>query len=568
MKAGIWGTSLVLMFVGCTASPRPTTSCLLHDAAPFPRAVVEQCSCEGSVEEVVGISGQPTLDVLFVIDNSRSMSLKQQALTTHIPEFFRSIEASQLSYHVAVVTTDVGSTTAEGADWPSTALSLQECNTFAGDDGRMQVQPCTKRKNLSPDAKNACAALCTKAELQAVDSVTTDGRPYIVKLGATTNVPADWVPDPDRPGKLYDQGPSRAFQCMAVVGDGGCALEAPLEAAKRALDGHIAAQSGFLRPSSILAIVFISDEDDCSVQAARRYENTPEGYDCPSPDLNARTTCWNANIRCTAGSLECDQPLNTPGLKSNCREKPGSYLEPVDRYFQFFSSLRPAERLLIAGIWTPKSQSSMELTMQYGLLGPTSQGLELTTTGRSACRYAGSVPAYSTVSGYPQRRLSDFASRFGTDRLGNPNALELSVCDVDRYPEALSRISAAVRQRIPLLCLDDVQFFDSNTPLCTVGDVPADQPASVSAAPFPLCSAVCCAAWQQAESPSPQAPAIVAACLREQQSPCACVVKSTQSSVCPGRALVGVWRTEGSGQPVGTLTKISCVRPQCTIVGR
>jgi len=59
------------------------------------------------------------------------------------------------------------------------------------------------------------------------------------------------------------------FACIATLGTSGCGFEQPLEAAYRALvvntrpDGP---NAGFLREDSLLVILFITDEDDCSVE--------------------------------------------------------------------------------------------------------------------------------------------------------------------------------------------------------------------------------------------------------------------------------------------------------------
>ncbi len=72
------------------------------------------------------------LDILFLIDNSPSMSPKQKALALAIPQFIQTIDATGADYHVGIATSDVGSYTAPGTPW---SMSLGSCNTFEGDDG-------------------------------------------------------------------------------------------------------------------------------------------------------------------------------------------------------------------------------------------------------------------------------------------------------------------------------------------------------------------------------------------------------------------------------------------------
>ncbi|MEM6928046.1 MAG: vWA domain-containing protein [Myxococcota bacterium] len=51
---------------------------------------------------------EQTADVLFVVDNSGSMSDNQAALASNFPSFIEAISGSGLDYHVGVITTDVG----------------------------------------------------------------------------------------------------------------------------------------------------------------------------------------------------------------------------------------------------------------------------------------------------------------------------------------------------------------------------------------------------------------------------------------------------------------------------
>src|SRR5690606_13334754 len=56
-----------------------------------------------------------------------------------------------------------------------------------------------------------------------------------------------------------------AFSAIASLGASGCGFEQHLEAAKRALDGKNPVNAGFLRDDAYLALIFIQDEDDCSI---------------------------------------------------------------------------------------------------------------------------------------------------------------------------------------------------------------------------------------------------------------------------------------------------------------
>lgn len=58
----------------------------------------------------------------------------------------------------------------------------------------------------------------------------------------------------------------------------------------------------------------------------------------------------------------------------------------------------------------------------------------------AACTYA----ADPSVIGRPQHRLSQFASLCDRKPDGTPGAIEVSICDVDHYPDALATIADAI----------------------------------------------------------------------------------------------------------------------------
>ncbi|NOY94207.1 MAG: hypothetical protein GXP55_23765 [Deltaproteobacteria bacterium] len=116
------------------------------------------------------------------------------------------------------------------------------------------------------------------------------------------------------------------FTCLARVGTDGCGLEQPLEAALKALlpsDSSLPMigrrphgdleNAGFLRDDSLLAVVIVTDEDDCSTE-------DPTLFDGPSPDPRELPPC----------------------------SRPDDPLYPLSRYVEAFRSLRPTRPDLFA----------------------------------------------------------------------------------------------------------------------------------------------------------------------------------------------------------------------------
>ena len=483
------------------------------------------------------------VDILFLIDNSPSMSPKQAALAKAIPKFIQKIDDTGANYHVGIATSDIGTQIAPGAPWGG---NIGKCESYEGDDGVLQAASCNTRTDVTSDAKNACSTLCPDDKF-----VPNDGRRFISKVDGVTNVPKSLELDMVS-GKMVDKGPVKAFQCMALVGDSGCGIEGPIEASKRALDGHRSENSGFLRSSSVLAVIYITDEDDCSVQMAKRNEIDPSTIDC-DPTQPDEARCYGIDFRCLARSTQCDQTLLTPGVKTNCKERPNNFLEPLEKYYKFFTTVRPTSKLLVSGVWT---QPSVDMGGRVEIArsgGTTSAYLNRAGGAGASCTY----PANQAIFGQAQYRLSKFAKLFGNDSMGKPNALEISICDIDNYPTALDNIAKAIEKKLQGNCLDVVPKLDNGKPICLVGDVDENSSGGSPDTLFPTCSTACCDGWAKADIPTAADPTVIAACTPETTEACYCAVKSTVGK-CAETVVAGVWRKGGVEPPPGKVVSFRC----------
>ncbi len=136
-----------------------------------------------------------------------------------------------------------------------------------------------------------------------------------------------------------------AFSCIARLGKDGCGFEQPLEAMKRALDGSRPENAGFLRPSARLAVIIISDEDDCSASDPSMFARTgPAGTDL-GPQKSFR--CFEYGVTCDNGA-----PARAPGQRNSCAPRTDSpYMPDVSAYVSFLKGLKNSDRdILVAGI--------------------------------------------------------------------------------------------------------------------------------------------------------------------------------------------------------------------------
>ena len=349
-----------------------------------------------------------------------------------------------------------------------------------------------------------------------------------------------------------DLGPQIALQCMAMVGNSGCGVASPLEAAKRALDGHLAANHDFFRNYSSKFVIFVTDKDHCSVQSERRQENDPQvissfevggqTYACDTANgVDVPAGCYSREYRCLARAIECDEPLNAPGRKHNCHPKPASYLRPTHEYAQFFASLTSREWLHFLGFWpgsmadNPQSDSAQpgQVVIAAASDGSTNTaGLHAASQSDAAC-YNPNIPGAGGRDGYsgqPQVRLSDFLRRF------DPRSYrEADVCNAEGYGQQLGtrpNLTRLVDGTSDCLSLrpkrdgltgpgDGVQ----GQAACQVGYVDENDEAGVPDVLLPQCGDTCCRGWISESLMTRDSSVIKTACAAETED-CFCAVES------------------------------------------
>jgi hypothetical protein len=317
---------------------------------------------------------QLKLDILFMVDDSFSMSDKQENLLRNFPRFMRVLEdaapaGTPLDAHIAVVSSDLG-VAAGGED--------ATCGSGGGDNGAFQWKP-----------RSACAG------------------------------PRDHFIITNGPQKNFDGDIADVFSCIARLGTSGCGFEHQLGAVRRALGGDPAApmppeNAGFLRPDARLGVIFITDEDDCSAPAGSDlFTNDPALLAAYGP---------RESFRCNEfGHLCGGRPparAAAQGLSCEPNETASGRLVHVSDFVDFFRRLKPDPDLLrvaaIAGPATP-----------YGTFeGPNTNG-DVVTQVSPSCKGATGT---KTGDGAPGVRLASFIGAFG-DR-----GLYDSICAADFGP--------------------------------------------------------------------------------------------------------------------------------------
>jgi hypothetical protein len=354
----------------------------------------------------------PDLDVLFVIDNSASTADKQTVFAQNFPALVNAFDGwpnGRPNLHIGVVdtTVDIG-VGGYGPTCPS---------PDPDDNGLLQNAP-------------RIAGCTPPTDRYLVDVANPDGT-------RTTNYGSD----------LAD-----TFSCIAPVGASGCGFEAPLLALQRALDGTRPENAGFLRPDADLAVVILTDEDDCSAADSSIFT-------LPANQVGGQT-----DFRCQPlFAYDCDQPI-TAGSGSatytNCRPRTGSYLFDADTVAAILAKIKDPSQTSIALI-----AGDPQTTIQTGELA-----LPAGTQDPALLPSCSATINGSPAVARPGIRLQAFANEYG------PRGTFDSVCQ-SSYSPALSHIASAMQTMMTSPCLDGrVDATDTDAvnpglqPACVVVD--------------------------------------------------------------------------------------------------
>ena len=266
-----------------------------------------------SVEIEIKVSAKA--DILFVIDNSGSMAGEQLQIGESFEKFV-SILGDKFGddYHIAVITTGV----------------LSEGNNYNG-----QCPPCTQ-------VPGSC--------------INETGESGVFQDMVGRNIGTEQDPDYDFEKKpecrivtseniecFYDPATESGTVMAGVI---GCGYERGLEAIRKSLDTNLlnGANQGFLRDDATLAIIVISDEDDCGAVG-----DINEGLTPPS-DEDERA--FGADVCYYA--IQGEDPL---GNTSDLLGKPYA-LKPVQDYYNFLVSKKGQSNIKFAAVLGATDESN------------------------------------------------------------------------------------------------------------------------------------------------------------------------------------------------------------------
>ncbi len=301
-RLGVGLGALALGLAGASAS-----GCLERGLKP-----VNPCT-RSSVGQRIQVTNVDNVDLLFMIDNSNSMAEEQVKLASELPRLVRVLASGDRdgdgsqdfnpvkSLHVGIVTSDMGGGPHSG---------IPTCPMGLGDDGLLRDRsrlpaPCmtTYPSGVFDFQRERDDANAFAATVGCVANIGTGGCGFEQQLESPLKAltpinPQAWTAPGYTPPRFVDSSgiPNNA------VGNG----ENPRNA-------------GFLRENSALAIVLVTDEEDCSVQDYSLFVQA-----------DPRFSGVPLNLRCNT--------FGDPGM---------GYVYPVERYVAGFLGLRRDPGLLI-----------------------------------------------------------------------------------------------------------------------------------------------------------------------------------------------------------------------------
>jgi hypothetical protein len=288
------------------------------------------------------------VDLLFVVDNSNTMQNEQLKLVDNFPALHQAL-ADALDrvpdLHIGVVTTNLGSGGYDlfycegdgdgGVLGRAGGVNLGESCLGAGQRYMVDVEP------------EGCAIDRGRSGECVQDDCTQQQCDDMAQGGESLELVHDSQGCPRC--RNFQGIPSEAFSCIASVGVQGCGFEQQLEAMRMALDTtEVPENQGFLRPDALLAIVFVTDEDDCSVSDPILFDDSESSIDS--------TLGFLSSFRCFEFGVTCDiNDRTATGPRQDCepRDDAGALLYTIDRYTTFLANLVDPGRLLVATLAGP-----------------------------------------------------------------------------------------------------------------------------------------------------------------------------------------------------------------------
>ncbi len=424
------------------------------------------------------------VDILFLVDNSNSMSAMTEELKNRFSQFlkvFQELAASGkfVDLHIGVVTSDYGAGTGNAPGCTSSP---------GGQMGRLQAV------GAAADAK------CKPPK--PVDGKTANYISY--KFTGTDGSGVHNLPD--------GQDLVKTFTCMASAGAMGCGFEHQLEAVYAALHNNLPENKDFLRngedgsTSALLTVVFLTNEDDGSAPSSSdvfdknkvaqygyesSYRQTRWGVQCDGSSDAYKLAPYGDSGGPLAG---CHAALNPSAAPDNPGGGPGREYE-ISRYINLFNNPsvsggvkpNPADVILV-GIDAASDPFSVILSnpgtsggAQYVTCPQLNEGSNPPCV--PVLQHSCQNPAQPSFFGDPAVRLNAVINAANGGAAANHYIA--SICDAD-YTPALQAVAQKIIVSLGGGCIVS-PLPDPKNPDCTAQDVTRNLDGTTTSKTIPRC---------------------------------------------------------------------------------
>ena len=452
----------------------------------------------------ISVDAKTKIDILFVIDESPSMKEEQTSLANNFATFsdfiFDDLRNS-VDYRIAVTSTGSKVEGSIGA-YPNNLGVFVTQSSDTSPQCSVSLPPVISPTNLGCAIEDsACQREALQRTFSCLAQVGIDGIIWEKGLEAMRS-------------SLSCNGPNAGFfgACCVPNAD-GTRLE--YDALCRQINDSRFPPPEFLRPDAILVVVFITDEDDCSL-----YSDMPIDSPLATCSLNVNTVENALGAGDAAGQQAAANTIfssytthrNCAGLAPQachaleCTNNSGQVLDPVECYFQrcaitmspddltniracryqgnklapvsyyhdFLKSLkgRPNDQIIVANIVPTGLLSPNGLRLNFSEVAnsnPRCDEVDYLRANIDSCCPEGQCGAVgdikSCADGYSAWRYIDLMSMFGTSGLGCREGEEqgcVNLCDPN-----LSAALGALRERV-ISAVGD--YCVARRPACLVTD--------------------------------------------------------------------------------------------------
>ena len=246
-----------LLTAGCIAASIAALltglSCNDHEIAPFSKSLAagaKQSISSGSTRQV---------DILFVVDNSTSMREEQAGLDENFNLFLEQLINANADFRLGVVSTSFFTST---SGYFNSILQTEAYDKNVNNQFSEQLSEASKGTANASEIEAKCKEFfSTQYDYSSSKSESEKQAPWIYS-GNKVFDQIKSIENKEERSKQLQEKIRDLFRCQFMLGIGGDSVERGLINTVSVLEN-----TDFKRKDSLLAIVFVTDENDCSNMA-------------------------------------------------------------------------------------------------------------------------------------------------------------------------------------------------------------------------------------------------------------------------------------------------------------